>query len=141
MAGSHAELTSLLRGEVDDEFEILSDIAAFTSINGIGSESTDLVIRALEKISRTGPEGEILRSLAMMHGLYPYAVQGADHDSLRDAVIMEMNRPNPASETVFHRIQSQVFHRLVEGENVILSAPTSFGKSVVIDALASIFHG
>lgn len=34
MAGSHAELTSLLRGEVDDEFEILSDIAAFTSING-----------------------------------------------------------------------------------------------------------
>lgn len=135
MAGSHAELTSLLRGEVDDEFEILSDIAAFTSINGIGSESTDLVIRALEKISRTGPEGEILRSLAMMHGLYPYAVQGADHDSLRDAVIMEMNRPNPASETVFHRIQSQVFHRLVEGENVILSAPTSFGKSVVIDAL------
>ena len=49
MAGSHAELTSLLRGEVDDEFEILSDIAAFTSINGIGSESTDLVIRALEE--------------------------------------------------------------------------------------------
>lgn len=82
MAGSHAELTSLLRGEVDDAFEILSDIAAFTSINGIGSESTDLVIRALEKISRTGPEGEILRSLAMLHGLYPYAVQGADHYSL-----------------------------------------------------------
>lgn len=135
MASSHEELVSLLRGEIDDEFELLSDIAAFTSINGIGPESTDLVIRALECISRTGSEAEVLRSLAILHGLYPYAVQGADHDSLRDAVVMEMNRPNPNSEVVFHRIQSQVFHRLVEGENVILSAPTSFGKSVVIDAL------
>lgn len=135
MAGSHQELISLLRGDIENEFELLSDIAAFTSMNGIGSESTDLVIRALERIGTTGPEGDILRSLAILHGLYPYAIQGVSRDSLRDAVIMEMNRPNPTSETVFHRIQSQVFHRLVEGENVILSAPTSFGKSVIIDAL------
>jgi len=36
---------------------------------------------------------------------------------------------------VFHRVQAQVYWRLIDGENVILSAPTSFGKSLVIDAL------
>jgi len=36
---------------------------------------------------------------------------------------------------VFHRAQAEVYRRLVDGENVILSAPTSFGKSRIIDAV------
>ena len=36
---------------------------------------------------------------------------------------------------VFHRVQAQVYWHLIDGENVILSAPTSFGKSLIIDAL------
>lgn len=135
MASTHEELTTLLRGEIDDPFGLLSEIAAFTSLHGVGGESTDLVIRTLGRMEQLEAGIEILQSLAILHGLYPYAIQSVTSDSLRDAVVMEMNRPNPASETIFHRIQSQVFHRLVEGENVILSAPTSFGKSVIIDAL------
>lgn len=135
MANTHEDLVSRLHGPIDDPFVLLSDIAAFTSLNGAGRESSELVIRALERIDQTGPEREVLRSLTMLHGLYPYAGPAANSESLRDAVILEMNRPNPESDTIFHRIQSQVFHRLMERENVILSAPTSFGKSVIIDAL------
>jgi replicative superfamily II helicase len=36
---------------------------------------------------------------------------------------------------VFHSEQAVVYERLLSGENVVLSAPTSFGKSLVIDAL------
>ena len=36
---------------------------------------------------------------------------------------------------VFHRAQAEIYRRLIEGENVILSAPTSFGKSRIIDAV------
>jgi replicative superfamily II helicase len=43
----------------------------------------------------------------------------------------------PEEDLVFHRIQAEVYRRLLDGENVVLSAPTSFGKSLVIDALIS----
>jgi replicative superfamily II helicase len=40
-------------------------------------------------------------------------------------------------EIVFHRVQAEVYARLMEGENVVLSAPTSFGKSLIIDAVVA----
>ncbi len=36
---------------------------------------------------------------------------------------------------MFHREQGEVYQRLLSGESLILSAPTSFGKSRVIDAV------
>lgn len=135
MADSYENLVERLRGDLQDPFDVLAGIAGFTSLRGVGGQSTDLVIRALERIDREGPHGELLGSLMLQHGLYPYAIDTINADSLRDAVVMEMNRPNPNEGTIFHRVQSQVFHRLIEGENVILSAPTSFGKSVIVDAL------
>jgi len=36
---------------------------------------------------------------------------------------------------VFHREQADIYRRLVDGDSVILSAPTSFGKSRIIDAI------
>ncbi|MBS0206522.1 MAG: DEAD/DEAH box helicase [Planctomycetes bacterium] len=36
---------------------------------------------------------------------------------------------------VFHRAQAHVYRLLMEGKNVALSAPTSFGKSLIIDAM------
>jgi len=48
----------------------------------------------------------------------------------------ELHRPPSMDETfVFHRAQAEVYRRLVDGENVVLSAPTSFGKSKIIDAI------
>lgn len=135
MAVNYQDLVDRLHETTEAPFQLIADIASFTALHGVGGESTELVIRALEYFDRDGDYGEMLRSLMIQHGLYPYIVGHEDGVALRDAVVMEMNRPNATQETIFHRIQSQVFHRLVEGENVILSAPTSFGKSVVVDAL------
>ena len=38
-------------------------------------------------------------------------------------------------QLVFHRIQADVYRLLLDGRSVILSAPTSFGKSLIIDAI------
>lgn len=135
MAVNYQDLVARLHESNAEPFQLIADIASFSAVHGVGGESTELVIRALDDFDRDGEYGEILRSLMIQHGLYPYIVGYASGVALRDAVVMEMNRPNANRETIFHRIQSQVFHRLVGGENVILSAPTSFGKSVVVDAL------
>lgn len=43
-------------------------------------------------------------------------------------------------EFVFHADQAKIFYRLLEGESIVLSAPTSFGKSVILDALVASGH-
>lgn len=56
--------------------------------------------------------------------------------SLRDLLAYEYHRPeNLGDQIVFHREQADVYRRLLAGESVILSAPTSFGKSRVVDAM------
>lgn len=43
-------------------------------------------------------------------------------------------------EAVLHTEQSSVLKRLLAGENLAISAPTSFGKSFIIDAFIAIRH-
>lgn len=38
---------------------------------------------------------------------------------------------------ILHSSQARVLRRLLEGESIILSAPTSFGKSLLIDVIIS----
>ena len=55
-----------------------------------------------------------------------------------DQIAYEAHRPTAWSfqdDLVFHSEQAMVYERLLAGENVVLSAPTSFGKSLVIDAI------
>ena len=41
----------------------------------------------------------------------------------------------PRDDFVFHSTQAQVYARLMDGDTVILTAPTSFGKTLIVDAL------
>ena len=76
----------------------------------------------------------ILDALIRELGLFPYLEQ--DELSLPDLLAYEYHRPlNYDEPIVFHREQALVYRRLLAGDNVILSAPTSFGKSKVIDAI------
>jgi Helicase conserved C-terminal domain/DEAD/DEAH box helicase len=56
--------------------------------------------------------------------------------TLMDSIAYEYHRPLEFGEPmVFHREQAEVYRSLMNGDNIILSAPTSFGKSRVIDAV------
>jgi replicative superfamily II helicase len=46
-----------------------------------------------------------------------------------------MHRVEGMNEVVFHSSQAAVYNHLMDGKNVILSAPTSYGKSLIIDSM------
>lgn len=94
-----------------------------------------MVVRCLEYRGKLGPATPILDSLVRKLGLFPYLSEDADL-AVADALALEVHRsPVKGGEIVFHTMQAVIYWRLLRGENVILSAPTSFGKSLIIDAL------
>lgn len=118
------------------EFALLAGIAALKATEDNNREVQDLVIRALDRSEDFENEMSLLMSLARGQGLFPYVDSIApDILPLADQIALEMNRPENLDGVVFHRVQSEVYRKLMAGENVILSAPTSFGKTVILDAL------
>ncbi len=94
----------------------------------------DLLIRARAQRDAFGPAIPIIDGLVRERGLFPY-LEGAQL-GVADQLALEMHRPlDFAGDTVFHRAQARVYHLLLNGENVALSAPTSFGKSLIVDAV------
>lgn len=94
----------------------------------------DVVFRALENRESFAGYRPILDGLVRELGLFPYLEE--EPLSLMDSIAYEYHRPLTFGEPiVFHREQAEVYRRLLDGDNIILSAPTSFGKSKVIDAI------
>ena len=130
--------SSLLSPSVAQEhaFQILQSLGRLLGEDPDDPAVISLLIRALEYREAFEAYSPLLNALLRETGLYPYAEPTLlTH---RDRIAFEFHRPareSDQSELVFHRVQAQVYWRLVEGENIILSAPTSFGKSLIIDAL------
>ncbi|EPY6175743.1 DEAD/DEAH box helicase [Campylobacter coli] len=80
----------------------------------------------------------ILNHLIRQFGLYPYMNQSTS--ILEDRFLLECFKTNIGEDEpkVLHREQSRVLKRLLSNDSLILSAPTSFGKSFIIDALIAI---
>ncbi|HHM4852241.1 TPA: DEAD/DEAH box helicase [Pseudomonas aeruginosa] len=128
---------SIKEGGLEHEpFKVLA------AISKVCSESVelgrDLVIRALDSKERLGWQyRDILEELVMQVGLYPY-VNNLPELSLRSAMLHAAHRADGEMEDfVIHQAQARVLRKLMLGESVILSAPTSFGKSLLIDLLIS----
>ncbi len=79
---------------------------------------------------------DVVDALTRETGLFPYLDRESALDE-RDLLVRETLRQTGLGDEriVFHAAQADVYARLIEGNNVILSAPTSFGKSLLIDAL------
>lgn len=93
----------------------------------------EMTIRALERINELAEFRPLLNDLARLVGLYPYIEQTGLPAT--DLIAIEVNRASlPDGEYVMHREQARLLRKLVRGENLILSAPTSFGKSLLVDA-------
>jgi len=123
----------------ENPFQLLAEISGICSSNAdIGRE---LVIRMLEVQEKLSYDyRKIIDDLAMQVGLYPYvsdsnALEGL---SLRNALMHAAHRADGVMvDYVLHSSQARVLRRLLDGESVILSAPTSFGKSLLIDIIIS----
>lgn len=118
-----------------DSFDVFKNLSIVVNDTELESVGRELAIRSLEyRHLLNENEKKILYSLVRAVGLFPYL--NPDVLSLQDLVAYEFHRPSNMSEDiVFHSVQAQIYRKLLSGENVILSAPTSFGKSLIIDAM------
>lgn len=124
---------------LENPFHLLAEISGICSSNvDIGRE---FVIRILEvQESLDHDYRKIIDDLAMQVGLYPYV---SDQDaleglSLRNALMHAAHRADGTMvDYVLHSSQARVLRRLLDDESIILSAPTSFGKSLLIDVIIS----
>ncbi len=102
-------------------------------VDAADPDGSEMLLRALEHYEDFGESRRIIDALIRKIGLFPYLDQGSL--SIRDAIAYEFHKPENLRDVVFHGPQAQVYRRLMAGENVILSAPTSFGKSLIIDGV------
>lgn len=111
-------------------FDIIKSITLLLASQGNSREVIELVLRLAERRGQLGECEEMLDSLLRRVGLFPYVEP--NNLSAFDQVAYECHRPEAVglNGIVFHRVQANLFHRILAGENIVLSAPTSFGKSL-----------
>jgi hypothetical protein len=124
----------------EDPFALLRSLADHVARDG-GRRDVELVRslviqtreqRASFPVGMRGMVDALVREL----GLFPY-LEDDGTLTTRDLLTRETFRQTGLADRriVFHAAQAAVFARLMAGDNLILSAPTSFGKSLLIDAL------
>jgi hypothetical protein len=118
----------------EDPFRALSLISrALTKDEFYGRQA---LVRALEHQEVFEGYSDILGSLVHQAGLQPYlALMGEWTGSTADQLDLEFHTVDGLEDVVLHSMQGRVYRTLCDGTNVILSAPTSFGKSLLIDAM------
>lgn len=117
--------------ETSDKFSLLKKIEKIT--NEDFEQGKELILRLLSRREDFYQFDNILNDLIKKVGLYPYLT--SNNLSLRDSFAYEMHRPAGMDNIIFHSMQTKVYYEIMNKRNVILSAPTSYGKSIIIDAV------
>ncbi|UHQ54141.1 DEAD/DEAH box helicase [Microbulbifer sp. YPW16] len=96
----------------------------------------EYIIRALNEFDRFHNHKSLLKNLVRKAGLYPYLQKYfSSSEALDVELVSSLYQSSLDREFIFHAQQARVFNLLMSGRNVILSAPTSMGKSAIVDSL------
>lgn len=98
----------------------------------------DLVIRALDARMKFSNYTPLLRNLVRKAGLFPYLKKEFQEVTVSEMAALGIYKTPFSDEIVFHSMQFQVFELLRNGRNVVLSAPTSMGKSAIVDSIVGL---
>lgn len=125
------------------QFGELRELARYTRRPELHEEGRDRLIRFLDSYPGAAYDEGVVDSLCVHFGLFPYLSPNRAALSTSEALAYEFHVPGVPVRTeqeggfTFHADQARVFYRLLDGKSVILSAPTSFGKSAILDALVA----
>lgn len=116
-----------------DIFEICYEINRLLLLkNEVAARN--LLIRLLADLDRTKRAyPQVVNHMIRATGLFPYlqlASASWDQKYVHHAFEVDVGR----RMATLHREQSSVLAKLLDGKNIAVSAPTSFGKSFIIDA-------
>lgn len=103
------------------------------------TEARNRLIRLLDNLGREDKAyNPLLNHLIRESGLYPYLEP--ETSSWQDRFVYESFKVDIGLDepVTLHSEQSLVLKHLLDGDNLAVSAPTSFGKSLIIDAYIAI---
>lgn len=120
---------------MQDPFALVKQICQVRNERQWDDTAQELILRALEHRSAFGSATAVLDALVRDAGLFPYL--HPEELGIADLLAFEAHRPPDLDRFVFHHPQAKVFYALMSGKSVVLSAPTSFGKSLIIDAIVA----
>jgi len=114
----------------------------FTALQDISSllendepKGRDCLIRLLENRLKFQEYEKLIDDLIQKAGLYPYLSSNHLERSIPELLSIELHKPDGMEDITLHSFQGKVYWALMDGHNVVLSAPTSFGKSLLIDTV------
>lgn len=118
--------------------------SAYHNVNELLSQKKDAkardeLIKILDYFERENIEyDQVLNHLIRQVGLYPYLQ--LETAAWQDRFVYEAFKVDVGADTplTLHREQSSVLSKLISGHNLAVSAPTSFGKSFIVDSFISI---
>ena len=117
----------------EGQFDKAQTVAGFLA-EGNEKEARNDLILLLDEMDRSGERpNALVNHLAREVGLYPHIDDSSASFSdllAKDLFTVDVGGGKRAA---LHRDQSILLKRLVEGRSLVVSAPTSFGKSFVID--------
>lgn len=122
--------------------DTFSECAAISTClqSGNEREARNRLIQLLDQLSPQDRKqySPLVNRLAREVGLYPYIEP--ESSTWEDRFVFEAFKADvgESHEKVLHREQQRLLNALLLGESVAVSAPTSFGKSFVIDAFIAI---
>jgi late competence protein required for DNA uptake (superfamily II DNA/RNA helicase) len=117
-------------------FEYLKNANEFLSSPAHLSIGREYIIRALDKPEYFKIHNDLLKNLVRKAGLYPYLKKFFPLESDSESqLLLSLYQSEANSDFIFHSMQAKIFNLLIAGKNVVLSAPTSMGKSAIVDSL------
>lgn len=130
---SHCSLTN------DECFDIASEISQKLSSTdlAVNQDGRDLIIRALDNWENISDSYKLIFiDLISAAGFYPYLknIEKRSFD-LGDEIRKEYHKSEHLPDKYFHAEQKKIADLLMQRVNVIVSAPTSFGKSMLIEEI------
>lgn len=121
--------------ETFDECAVINELLQA----GNETEARNRLIRLLDQHERESAHySPLVNHLIRESGLFPYL--DPDTSSWQDRFVYESFKVDVGQESpvTLHSEQSMVLKHLLDGTNIAVSAPTSFGKSLIIDAYIAI---
>lgn len=121
-----------------DVFEACGEVNLLLN-EGNEHEARNKLIRLLDFLERNQtPYSPLINHLIRSVGLYPYLkpeFAGWQERYIHEAFKVDVGTD---AAVTLHREQSAILNKLLAGSNLAVSAPTSFGKSFIVDAYISI---
>lgn len=122
----------------DESFELAQEVSNYIINDLTRSQGISLIIHVMDNWNKM-PENtlSIWTDIVEAVGFYPYIEKIGMHCNDLGSQLRRSYHYSPKTQKYFHEKQKQLSNIIFSGKNVVASAPTSFGKSLLIEEIVA----